>query len=80
VVGLPVVLRCLAAALRLGTVADEHQPPVLAAALVSLLAPRARVQRPLRVTAMAHGVDRALVERAVRQLRPLLHLGADTWW
>jgi hypothetical protein len=80
VVGLPVVLRCLAAASRIRTVAGEHQPPVLAAALVSLVAPRARVQRPVRVTAMAHGVDRALVERAVRQLRPLLHLGPDTWW
>jgi hypothetical protein len=80
VVGLPVVLRCLAAASRIGTVAGEHQPPVLAAALVSLVASRARLQRPLLVTAMAHGVDRALVERAVRQLRPLLHLGPDTWW
>jgi hypothetical protein len=80
VVGLPLVLRCLAAASRLGTVAGEHQPPVLAAALVSLLAPRARVQRPARVTAVAHSVDRALVERALRQLRPLLHLGPDTWW
>jgi hypothetical protein len=80
VAGLPLVLRCLAAASRIGTVADEHQPPVLAAALVSLVAPRARLQRPVRVTAMAHSVDRALVERAVRQLRPLLHLGPDTWW
>jgi hypothetical protein len=34
----------------------------------------------VRATAMAHGVDRVLVERAVRQLRPLLHLGPDTWW
>jgi hypothetical protein len=80
VVGLPFVLRCLAAASRIGTVAGEHQPPVLAAALVSLLAPRARLQRPPRVTAIAHGVDRVVVERAARQLRPLLHLGPDAWW
>jgi hypothetical protein len=80
VVGLPVVLRCLAAASRVGAVAGEHRPPVLAAALVSLVASRARLQRPVRATAMAHGVDRVLVERAVRQLRPLLHLGPDTWW
>ncbi len=63
VVGLPVILRCLAAGRRAGAVAGAHPPVAVAAALVGLVAPRSGVTRGLRVAAAAHHVEAAVVER-----------------
>ncbi|MGI8915266.1 MAG: hypothetical protein ACR2JY_16015 [Chloroflexota bacterium] len=81
VVGLPIVVRCLTAWWRLGGQAAPALPPrVLAAALVSLVAPRSGHRRTRQVIADHYSVAAADVQAATKSLQALLKLAIGRAW
>ncbi|MGI9023799.1 MAG: hypothetical protein ACR2HV_11335 [Acidimicrobiales bacterium] len=78
--GLPVVLRCLAAWWRVCDEVDQerHPSPVLAAALVRVVAARAGARRAALPIGL--GVDAAAVASAARFLQSRLHLTSTRPW
>jgi len=78
--GVPVVLRCLAAWWRVDGDVDQHRhpPPVMAAALVRLVAPRAGAHRAS--LPIGPGTDNDAVAVAARHLQARLKLGRTRPW
>ncbi len=80
--GLPLVVRCLAAWWRIAGAPElaAQPPPLLAAALASLLGRRAGLNRTQKAAAADYGADPAEVSTAARQLQRLLRLSEMHLW
>ncbi len=79
--GLPLVLRCLASWSRLqGQSLPDAPSPVMAAALVAIVARRAGLNLTREGAASAYSADPQQVSALARLLRPLLGLSVQRWW
>jgi hypothetical protein len=79
--GLPLVLRCLASWSRIQEQPLPDAPiPVLAAALVAIVARRAGLNMTREGAATAYSADPQQVSALARLLQPLLGLSVHRWW